>query len=551
MRLCLALLLLSTAAHAETIEATGRVSAVTLYPQGAITTRTISFTAPAPGRHEVIVPGLPQDTDPPGLRVQPSTGVTVGALTLATDRQPVVGDQTPPEVAEARARVAGLEAILDEKRRGIDAIRARGEAAQAQADFLQRLAMNRAEAVDALPTPEELRALAGLVGEQVLAARETALQAEVEAKAAERDLEPDLKALEQARAALAALDTGVTDGATLVLTIDAAAAGEAVVTVEALTGGAGWTPTYDLRLARKPDLLTIDRGVMVFQHTGEDWRDVALTLSTAQPGNANAPDQLFAIDRRIVPEPRAEQGYESASADYDSSTRGAYAEPAVEAAIVGAVGGGFTFATEMAGTSFSYSFASPVTVPSGDSLRLTLESLETQAAVRAEGVPLYDETAFLMADITNTTGQPLLPGQAMLYLDGALVGSTGIDLIPPQGKASIGFGAIHGLVLDRITPARSEGETGILTSSNRQVEEAVITVENLTGETWPIQIIDRVPYSEQDDLKIAWKAVPPPTATDIEGRRGVMAWTFDIAPGAKQVIRLDQMLDWPSGYVLE
>lgn len=548
MRLCLALLLLSSAAHAETIEAGGRVSAVTLYPEGAITTRTIAFTASAPGRHEVIVPGLPIDTDPAALRVVPAPGILVGSMRLATDRQPVVADQTPPEVAQARARVAGLEAILDEKRLGIDAIRARGEAAQAQADFLQRLAMNRAEEVAALPSPEELRALAGLVGEQVLAARETALQAEVEAKSAERDLEPDLKALDQARAALAALDPGVTESATLILMIEAASAGDAQVMLETVTGTAGWTPAYDLRLTRKPDMLTIDRGVMVYQDTGEDWRDVILTLSTAQPGDANAPQQLYAQRRWIEPEAPAGAEYSSGKVAQDDSSRGAYAEPAP---IVSEMASPFGFGVDMAGSVFTYQFNTPVSVPSDGGLRLSLDPLQVQASVRAEGVPLQDSTAFLMADITNTTGMPLLPGPAMLYLDGALVGTTGIDLIPPQGKATIGFGAIHGLLLNRITPARSEGATGIITSSNRQAEQAVITVENLTDETWPIQIIDRVPYSEQEDLAITWKAVPPPTATDIEGRRGVLAWTFDIAPGAKQEIRLDQTLDWPSGYMLQ
>ena len=87
MRLCLAFLLLSTPALADTIAARGPVTAVTLYPAGATVTRRVTFSAPA-GQHEIVVPGLPAGTDPASLRVTAPAGVTVGAVSLATERVP-------------------------------------------------------------------------------------------------------------------------------------------------------------------------------------------------------------------------------------------------------------------------------------------------------------------------------------------------------------------------------------------------------------------------------------------------------------------------------
>jgi len=37
---------------------------------------------------------------------------------------------------------------------------------------------------------------------------------------------------------------------------------------------------------------------------------------------------------------------------------------------------------------------------------------------------------------------------------------------------------------------------------------------------------------------------------DPDGRRGVLEWQFDLAAGAKQEIRLEHSLTWPTGYVL-
>src|SRR6185436_16853975 len=48
-----------------------------------------------------------------------------------------------------------------------------------------------------------------------------------------------------------------------------------------MVNGAGWKPLYDLRLVG--DSLEITYLAQVAQNTGEDWPDVALTLSTAFP----------------------------------------------------------------------------------------------------------------------------------------------------------------------------------------------------------------------------------------------------------------------------
>ena len=67
---CVAILLqgVTGAALADTILATSRVTAVTIYPQGAMITREVTFTAPA-GRHEVLVSDMPGSAEPQLLRV--------------------------------------------------------------------------------------------------------------------------------------------------------------------------------------------------------------------------------------------------------------------------------------------------------------------------------------------------------------------------------------------------------------------------------------------------------------------------------------------------
>jgi Domain of unknown function (DUF4139) len=79
----------------------------------------------------------------------------------------------------------------------------------------------------------------------------------------------------------------------------------------------------------------------------------------------------------------------------------------------------------------------------------------------------------------------------------------------------------------------------------------VLKVENLTDETWPVRLLDQVPYSEQEDLEITYSATPAPTETDVDGQRGILAWEFDLPAGATKEITLDHVISWPEGKVLQ
>ena len=165
---------------------------------------------------------------------------------------------------------------------------------------------------------------------------------------------------------------------------------------------------------------------------------------------------------------------------------------------------------------------------------------------------MLDQTAYLMARLTNDTGEILLPtSEARFYLDGRYVGQRWLNLIPDGAKANMSFGPIEGLRLTRLVRDRNEGDRGILTKSNEQTETVEISVENLTGETWPLRLIDRVPVSEQEDLEITWSADPMPTERDVDDARGVMAWTFDLPSQETQTITVNTRMTWPEGKVLQ
>lgn len=540
MRALLTVLLATTAlpALADTITASSRITAVTVYPDGAKLTREVSFAAPSAGSHDLLVTDLPADSQPGLIQIAPGDGVRLGAFNLRADRLPPREDPLTPDQTAAKAEVERLEEARSQAALALDAVQARVDAAEAQVRFLSSF-------TGALPddaTPDSIKAMAAMIGAETLAARQAALAARADLFPAEKALEDAQEALAKAQAAFDALPAADTDYTALSVAISADAPGDRTVTITQYVGGASWRPFYELDLTREGgDALALDRSVLVTQYTGEDWSGVALTLSSSRPSQQSAPSTLWPELRSIAPE-----------ADDEELARknlGAADAMLPEAVVVAeAAPAPITAGAALEGDTVVYIYPEPVDVASGaEDLRLALDSLDFAPVVKAVAVPRFDATAFVMASFTNARDEPLLPGEAMLFRDGVLVGSTFLDVIAPGVETDIAFGAIETLRIKREMPVRAGGETGIFSTSNQASERAVITVENTGSDAWQVRLLDQVPYSEQDDLEITLTATPEPTETDVDGQRGILAWEFDLGAGAKETITLEHSLSWPEG----
>lgn len=531
------LLVMAAPLQAETILASSKITAVTVFPQGAILTRRVEFSAPA-GVHDLLITDLPQGTDPQTLRLTPAQGVQIGSYALRTGRLPV---RDPVKSADQIAAEAALEAATNAvttAQLALEGVTARVTAANAQIAYLGRLG-----ATDAKADTETLQSTAQMIGAEVLAASQSALAARADLPAAEKVLKTATEAQVAAQAALDALSKPAKDYAALSLALSVAAEGPTTIDVTQFLTNATWAPIYDIALDRKAGQVVLDRSLLVSQFTGEDWTGVALTLSTAQPSNSPDPTDLWPQLHRIIdPVELAKQATRerAVSAPAPQADLGAMAEAMMEPAIMASVA--------FQGDIVTYVYPQPVDIADGsENLRLTLDQVTLPATAQARAVPRYDTTAFMMAEFTNDSGQILLPGPATLTRDGARMGQTQLATIAPGAKAKMGFGAVQGLRLKRIMPERAEGDRGLFSKSNQIEETAVLSVENLTDEDWDVRVMEGIPYSEQEDLIITFTADPPVTEQDADDKRGVLAWDLTVPAGKTQEITLSTRESWPEG----
>ncbi len=530
------LLFSATTALSDELPATGRLMAVTLFPQGASLTREVSFDASA-GAHTLLLTDLPAETAAEGLRVTGQDGVLVGAVWLRGDRMPPKEPVLTPAQLAAKARLEAAQADLDTNLDAVAAVAAQIEAADAEVAFL---AGARPEGAGL--SAESLKSLSAVIADGVLAARKRAIGAGAALRKVQLAATEATRRRDSAQAVYDALPGASTDYATVSIAVTVTTPGPHLLTITQLVEDAGWSPAYELTLHRAaPASLTLSRGALVTQYTGEDWVGVDLTLSTARPSDRTTASDLYP-DYREIYDPQAEMAMQAKSGEgAGMGDAVAMAEPAAATMAM----------PEMQGDVLVYHAAAPADVASGvENLRLALDEVSFAPVVQAVAVPRADPVAYMTARFTNTSGEVLLAGPVFLYSDRNLIGAGQLPLLAPGDEVTQGFGAIDGLILERRMPEVSEGDRGILSSETEQSQTATLTVRNLTGESWPVRLIDQIPYSEQDDLEVTFAANPAPTEENVDGQRGILAWEFDLPAGAGKSIEIEQSLRWPTGMAL-
>lgn len=188
---------------------------------------------------------------------------------------------------------------------------------------------------------EPLLALAEF-GETELSVRlERRRRLEADSEEAERELQLRQHRLGEASTARRTERAKISRAA--VVTIDAPC--EGVLALEYIVPGARWVPSYQLRLARGLTEGALSMRASVAQHTGEDWSDVSLSLSTASLSRRTDVPELRAlkIGRQQPPPPRSgwrepPPGLDELFAGYDAAFRGLLPSPGRSSAVAAGPG---------------------------------------------------------------------------------------------------------------------------------------------------------------------------------------------------------------------
>lgn len=528
-------LLASTLAGAAEIELSSRIDRVTVYPDGAVVTR-LGRAELLGGASQIVLRGLPASVDPASIRVvgQGDGNFTIGAVDVRL---------VPGEVR------SGLDPVIEGKLKGLREEKAmlegRASAIEAKRSTIERFGQAGPDKLGpdgkALPLAD-WPAVFDAIGTALVKVHEELRR--VRGRGSE--VEAEIAALERARPQPGRPGAPKRDVA---IAVEAQSALAAEISVSYRVSGANWLPGYEARLSTgsataKPEILFVRRAELR-QRTGEDWGDVAVTLSTTRTaGGTRAPDLppmqvaffeppvLYDARQRAAPAPAAKAESEVAIARSQAEPRQAEVQTArIEAGAYQA----------------SFQVPGRVSVPQdGSSRAVVLSQGKIAPALTARISPELEERAYLEAAFTHEQEAPLLPGEVTLHRDGAYIGKGRLGLVAPGDKVELGFGADDKLKVSRAPVRRRENDPSWLGQTRTDLREFKTVVKSLHAQAVKVTLSERIPFSESSAITVeTLPQTTPPTEKQVGDKRGVMAWSFDLPAGAEKEIRLAYRIKWP------
>ncbi|QEG38762.1 DUF4139 domain-containing protein [Roseimaritima ulvae] len=345
---------------------------------------------------------------------------------------------------------------------------------------------------------------------------------------------------------------------------------EAMVEVNSPEGGwvrlayrvnqVSWTPRYTLRGQSGDDdsrTFELQLAAVVSQASGEDWQDVALTLSTAQPDIQSAGPMLTPLrvgtaataggtaavspspaetlaglsgrDGQEVPGWQDQAVWqrdiglnaEAGRRQLDELSRDLNAQREVAAD----AGADITDAT--------YRVPGRIDLDSragGQTVAISNDTLNGELAYVV--TPLLSSFAYRQAELTNTLGRNLIAGEAGIYLDDKFVGTTTLPPTAAGGRLLVGFGADRQLRTRRELLSRDSSIHG---GNQRQELKVRLVVSNYHDHPVSVRLLDRVPVSNQDAaISVALSAEADDQLSDdglyrrMQYPTGILRWDLDV-----------------------
>lgn len=327
----------------------------------------------------------------------------------------------------------------------------------------------------------------------------------------------------------------------IVVSVSAEASTSAELEVNYVVANAGWYPVYDIRAINTKNPVQLNYRANVFQSTGEEWNNVRLKLSTANPSLGGVKPELYAWFLDFYqPVVRAMQGRAPGAMLKTMPEAAPVADEVMSMATAQNVAEYVETVQTTLNTEFDISL--PYTVLSASKPTLVdIRNHEMKATYQFAAIPKLDQDAFLLAKATAWEEFSLLPGEANVFFEGTFVGKTYIDPNTIKDTLSISLGRDQRIVLKRekvkdFTTRRTIG------SNLREAYAWEITVRNTRNEAVKISVEDQVPVSKNNQIEV--------TVLDVAGARynketGKLAWDMDLQPNESRKVVFKYEVKYP------
>lgn len=328
-------------------------------------------------------------------------------------------------------------------------------------------------------------------------------------------------------------------------------------------GQAYWIPFYDINLGEAKAQLKMMANV--YNRTGTDWENVDIEISTAslRPIRLEHPQPIileeyypYIYEKKLGKKDKAFRGGKGMGTsspkmalasdmlmekeeDGDDEFYGGEPEappPPPEITVTQAE------VSENIGVQ-SFKIPNRINIPSDKNphpVNLAIQELETEkkyfwSCVAPENIIIQD--TIINQDIL------LLAGNVKIYFLEEFLGETSIPVVAPKEKFKLGTRVSYDLKVDKKLVDRSKGKKVVRGRLKNNYEYKII-IKNLNEVPEQLNILDRIPHSNSENIKVEIEEIEPEPD---KNEMGVLTWKIIMKDVKDKVIYYKYFIDYKSG----
>jgi uncharacterized protein (TIGR02231 family) len=342
-------------------------------------------------------------------------------------------------------------------------------------------------------------------------------------------------------------------------------AGDLTLNLSYLISNASWQPVYDLRVDSHSKKIRIHYHALISQNSSENWDEVLLQVSTAQPQiNGRPPEMkpwriaLFNPQEvsqtnmsmisnqanRIVRFSKLETFLEEES-DFDEPTFGLQKEALTSQSAT----------VQAQATSVFFEISGKHTLKGdGTESRVSILMEDFSGELRYSSIPKLSPFAYLRAKVVNQSAFPFLAGEANVFLDNQFVATSWMNLVAPNEEFWTYLGIDESIKIEhQFIKKYEKKEGGIFTKKMKiWIYEYLIKVKNFKNTVEEITIFDQLPISEHENLKV--QLLEPIYKENTEAFKktdlSYLEWNFRLKSGEEILIPFKFSVEYPTDFQL-
>jgi len=336
-----------------------------------------------------------------------------------------------------------------------------------------------------------------------------------------------------------------------------------------MVSNCGWQANYDLLATNVTEKIILKYKAKVYNNTGNNWNDVKIALSTADPNlSASAPElnpwylNYAALMNATNDDFRGNQYVVPDNRGYNKWYQNSNLAPQINQNLDGL---GFFGGTESAATSnaesqinftsiqvselsTTFEIKDRYTIPCDSKPYLVdITSHNLSASFTHKAVPKLANDAYLLANIVGWESLDLVPGPTKVYFADAFVGQSYINTSNVSDTLRLSFGRDTKIPVTRKL-VQEFSDKKVVGNNRRDTYTYTIIAKNNRDTPVRVDLYDQIPISQDSDISVTIDEISGAVFNELTGQ---LSWIVGLNPGESKSIKIAFTLKYPKDKVIQ